>query len=87
MAKKYGNNPFASNILTYIQKRGNGLHRLQRPSSKRCGNCKRDKLDRRNRENLKRLRRTIENTTRFKSDVIEKIFDISKNIFSEKNNF
>ena len=51
---------------------------------KKCGNYECDKLHRRNHENVKRLRRIIENITRFQSDPTGKVVNLSEKTFSKE---
>ena len=62
--------------------RRNGHQKQRRPTTK-YGNNKHDKLHRANHENIKKLWRTVENTTRYQSDPIGHVINLSKKTFTK----
>ena len=61
----------------HIKKRRDGLQQQRGPTTK-YGNNKHDKLHRANHENIKKFWRTVENTTRYQSDPIGHVINLSK---------
>ena len=69
-------------INNTFKKRRDGLQQQRGPTTK-YGNNKHDKLHKANHENIKKLWRTVENTTRYQSDPIGHVINLSKKTFTK----